>query len=175
MSKARKRKRAAAKAKKQTQEKLDQVGSNRPVVSSQTDTEENINYKIKSRRKEDPYLARQVELTSTKQKVQRDVNDMVDKLAQSKENPGIRKRELKKGVTEHHSKSGGRVLSRKPIKQPGQTEQTIEILGKVDKNKGDQQAVIDRIYDNEKPSPPIESVNDSNTSIEFLDLDLDLP
>jgi len=70
--------------------------------------------------------------------VQKDVNHLEEELAKGNENPGIGRKPICKGVTEHRGKKGGRLYVR-------ESDDVIEILAKSGKKKSNQNFVINRV------------------------------
>jgi L-lactate utilization protein LutB len=68
--------------------------------------------------------------------VQKDINHLEEELAKGNENPGIGRKPICKGVTEHRGKNGGRLYVRKS------DDNEIEILAKSAKKKSNPEFVI---------------------------------
>ncbi len=100
-----------------------------------TEQKKEIRYRIK----EDPGLVRAAEEACKNSDVQKDVNHLEEELAKGNENPGIGRKPICKGVTEHRGKNGGRLYVRKL------DDNEIEILAKSGKKKSNQQFVINRL------------------------------
>lgn len=102
---------------------------------------EEIKIKIVSRIKEDTDtgLTRAARDACKNATVQRNVNELQDKLAKGHKNPGIGRKNLFKGVVEHRAEGGGRLYVRE-LK-----DGVIEILAKSGKSKDNQDFVIKRL------------------------------
>lgn len=94
---------------------------------------------IRSRIKEDPGLVRAAKEACKNMDVQKDINHLEEELAKGNENPGIGRKPICKGVTEHRGKNGGRIYVRES------DDNEIEILAKSGKKKSNQQFVINRL------------------------------
>lgn len=88
---------------------------------------------IKSRIIEDPALVKFAENAGTDQKIQRDLNSLIEKLRLGNTSPGTGTKTLFKDVKEARARSGARVYFRK-------RNEKMEILAK--SNKTNQRAVI---------------------------------
>lgn len=93
--------------------------------------------RIISRIKEHPSLKREAERMVKDQSAQRDVNNLLDKLALGNENPGIGSEQIGGGISELRGFNEGRVYYRKLRKSK---ETVYEVLGK--SNKDNQKKVI---------------------------------
>ena len=94
---------------------------------------------IRYRIKEDPGLVRAAKEACKNSDVQKDVNHLEEELAKGNENPGIGRKPICKGVTQHRGKNGGRLYVR------DSDDNEIEILAKSGKKKSNQQFVINRL------------------------------
>ena len=94
--------------------------------------------KIVYRIKEDSGLVRPAEEACNNADVQKDVNHLEEQLAKGNDNPGIGRKPICKGVTEHRGKNGGRLYVR-------EVDDVIEIVAKSGKKKSNQQFVINRV------------------------------
>jgi len=90
---------------------------------------------IESKIKDDPGLVKYAEKAGKNQDVQRDINDLIEKLRLGNENPGKGTKTLFKNIKEARGENGGRVYFRKKNGK-------IQILGKSSKVKKDQNGVI---------------------------------
>ncbi|WP_049722685.1 choice-of-anchor A family protein [Gilvimarinus polysaccharolyticus] len=93
-------------------------------------------FKLNSRLKENPRLAKEAQKAAKDQKIQRDLDDLTGKLSEGNLNPGIGTRPIGKGISEARSRDGARVYFRV-------IEGEIQILGK--SGKANQDIVIDEI------------------------------
>ena len=91
--------------------------------------------KIESKIKGDPALEKFAENAGENQKIQRDLNGLIEQLRLGNESPGIGTKPLFKNVKEARARSGARVYFRK-------RNGNIEILAKSNKSRKDQKAVI---------------------------------
>ncbi len=106
------------------------------VGSSKVLTHNTNCFKINSRIKENPRLAKEAKKAGKDQKVQRDIDDLTAKLGEGNLNPGIGTKPIGKGISEARSRNGARVYFRVIQGQ-------IEILGK--SSKANQEVVIKEI------------------------------
>jgi len=88
--------------------------------------------------KEDKGLIRAAEEAGQNKKVQRDLNDLEEKLAEGHDNPGTHKKYLGNNVWEHRGRKGGRLYTR-------EIGNNIDILAKSGKKPSNQQYVINRV------------------------------
>ena len=88
--------------------------------------------------KEDKGLIRAAEEACRNKKVQRDLNDLEEKLANGNDNPGTHKKYLGNNVWEHRGRKGGRLYTR-------EIDNNIDILAKSGKKPSNQQYVINRV------------------------------
>jgi hypothetical protein len=88
--------------------------------------------------KEDKGLIRAAEEACRNEKVQRDLNDLEEKLANGNDNPRTHKKYLGNNVWEHRGRKGGRLYTR-------EIDNNIDILAKSGKKPSNQQYVIDRV------------------------------
>jgi len=93
-------------------------------------------FKLKNRINENPKLVKEAQKAGKDQKVQKDLDDLTEKLSEGNLNPGIGTKPIGKGISEARSRDGARVYFR-VIKGE------IEILGK--SSKTNQDAVIKEI------------------------------
>ena len=93
-------------------------------------------FKLKSRLKENPVLAKEARNAGKSQKVQKDLNDLTKKLSEGNLNPGIGTKPIGKGISEARSREGARVYFRV-------IQGEIQILGK--SSKANQAKVIKEI------------------------------
>jgi TolA-binding protein len=94
---------------------------------------------IRSRIKEDPGLVRAAKEACKNMDVQKDITHLEEELAKGNENPGIGRKPICKGVTEHRGKNGGRLYVRES------DDNEIEILAKSGKKKSNQKFLINRL------------------------------
>jgi hypothetical protein len=90
---------------------------------------------IESKIKEDPGLVRFAENAGKDQRIQRDLNRLIEQLRSGNESPGTGTKTLFKDIKEARARGGARVYFRK-------RNGKIQILAKSNKNPKDQKAVI---------------------------------
>ena len=93
-------------------------------------------FKLKSRIKENPRLAKEAEKAGKDIKIQKDLDALTAKLGEGNLNPGIGTKPIGKGISEARSRDGARVYFRV-------VKGAVEILGK--SSKANQDAVIKEV------------------------------
>ena len=106
--------------------------ANDAKTNTKTNTKTNKKFEVIYRIKENPALVREAEKMGKDQRVQREVNDLIERLASENDNPGMGNKRIKglRNVSEVRGKNGGRVYFRR-------TDGKIEILGKSNKDNQD--------------------------------------